>query len=201
MDNTKYKSNKTNSVSRSGLRGYQLLTAVVLILPTACGWVDSTGSRDTDAVSFQAALPGQPEVINLVAEEPQRVDISEIASSSTSNSATSLRGQPLQWRHTGTGDASQCSSLLSSASAERSNEPGSCLTVSSAPQTNLDLQENVSDEHCTVYIIEHDLSAGNMVYEIHTPAVAETITMIYAIDFIADDGSHFEKEVNLCIHP
>jgi len=63
------------------------------------------------------------------------------------------------------------------------------------------LQENVSDEHCTVYIIEHDLSAGNMVYEIHTPAVAETIAMIYAIDFIADDGSHFEKEVNLCIHP
>jgi len=160
-------------------------------------------------VAFQAALPNQPGVFNLFAEDPLRIDISELASGfdtnpstdQTTDSTASLRGQPVQWRHTGIGDASICSSFFNSASVERYNQPGSCLSVSSAQQAGPDLPESGSDENCTVYIIEQDLSDTNMIYEIHTPAVAEPIDMIYAIDFIADDGSYFEQAVNLCIHP
>ena len=199
MENSKYHANKKKSLGRPAFRGC-ILAATAIILPTGCGWVDSTGSQDTEEVSFQAALPGEPGVIDLFAEDPQLVDISELATSSTS----SRSGEPLQWRYTGIGDTSLCSTLFSSASAANSNQTGSCLTVNAAETSDQalpGLEENGELENCTVYIFEHDLSGTNMIYEIHTPAVAGSIALSYAIDFVADDGSRFEQDVNLCIHP
>lgn len=200
MDNTNYNSNCTKSLNKAGFRGCILIASAAIILPTGCGWVDSTGNQGLGAISLQAALPGPSGVIDLLAEEPQLVDLSELATSP----ANTLPGQPVQWRHTGTGDAILCNGLESSAPDTGNNEPDSCPTLSSATATSQglqELQESGSVENCTVYIVEYDLSADNMIYEIHTPAVAAPIAMNYVIDFLADDGSLFEQEVSLCIHP
>jgi len=196
MDNTNSVTNNTRSPYRpckSGIRG-SILAAAAIILPTGCGWVDSTGTQEPAVeMIFQAALPGEPVVINLVAEEPQLVDISELAV----NTAAALGGQPLQWRHIGAGDTALCSAPLV---ANDSSEAGSCQSVRFAASTPESL-DNSSLENCAIYIIEHDISADNVVYEIHTPPVTEPVAMNYAIDFIAEDGSHFEQAVNLCINP